>query len=372
MTRRFSLFRIAGFRISIDFTWFIVFGLAVWALAKGYFPGVLPGLSPSAYWMMGITAAFLLFASVVIHELSHSLVARRYGLEIKGITLFIFGGMAEMAEEPKDATTELRMAIAGPITSFGLGFLFFVSASVLEGILPLAIIAVIRYLAYLNFALAVFNLIPGFPLDGGRVLRALLWKKSGSFSRATNIASRAGKWFAYLLIFLGVFSVLSGQLNGLWYIFIGMFLHQAAHSSSLRVAYKNSLTGVKVADLMSRDVVAVDGSLSLDRLVDDYFFKHRFQGFPVLEGNRVRGCVTLKDVKDIPRDQWPETTAADLLDPECSTILLYPDQEAVEALGIMLRTDHGRLPVFADGRLVGIITRRDIMDLLQIKTDLGE
>jgi Zn-dependent protease/CBS domain-containing protein len=372
MTKRFSLIRLFGFQISIDYTWFIVFGLAVWALAKGYFPDALPGGRASTYWMMGILAALLLFVSVLLHELSHSIVARRQGLEIRGITLFIFGGMAEMAEEPRDASTELRMALAGPLTSFGLGCVFLITDVLLRSALPPAVAAVLRYVAYLNVALALFNIIPGFPLDGGRVLRALLWKKSGSLKRATNIASQAGKWFAYLLIVIGILFVLSGHLSGMWYVLIGMFLHQAAQISYMRVAYKDGLSGVKVGDLMSRDVVAVDGSLTLDRVVEDFFFKHRFHGFPVLVGAQVRGCITLKDVKEIPRARWATTSASDLLDPKDSSIVLHPDQEAVEALRLMLRMKQGRLPVFSGGRLVGLITRRDIMDLLQIKTDLGD
>ncbi|MFQ6093653.1 MAG: site-2 protease family protein [bacterium] len=372
MARKFNLVRISGFQISIDYTWFVIFGLVTWGLAKGYFPRALPGMSPSTYWAMGVVAALLLFASVLIHELSHSLVARRYGLQIRGITLFIFGGLAEMAEEPKQASTELRMAAAGPITSLALAAVCWTAAYFVGAVLSPAVGAVLRYVAYLNIILALFNLIPGFPLDGGRMLRAVLWRRTGSLKRATNIASRAGKWFAYFLIVLGILSVIAGNIRGLWYVLIGMFLHQAAQMSYIRVAYKDNLSGVKVGDLMSRDVVAIDGSLTLDRLVEDYFLKHRFQGFPVLEGNRVKGCVTLQDIKGIPRSQWTTTKTGDILQPLSGSQFLYPEGDAVEALSVMLRTGQGRLPVFAGERLVGIITRRDIMDLLQIKTDLGE
>lgn len=371
MGRKLSLVRISGFQIAIDYTWFIVFVLVAWGLSVGYFPGALPNMGRSTYWAMGIVASLLLFISVLLHELSHSLVARRYGLEIRGITLFIFGGLAEMTEEPKDASTELNMAIAGPIMSILIGVLCWIAAFLTGDIFLPPVGAVLRYLAYLNFVLALFNLIPGFPLDGGRVLRAVLWKKTGNFKRATNIASRAGKWFAYCLIGFGVFLGLNGNISGLWYVLIGMFLHQAAQMSYMRVAYKDNLSGVKVSDLMSRDVVSVDGSLSLDKLVEDYFFKHRFQGFPVLDGNRIRGCVTIHDVKEVPKSQWATTRIHDILKPLTDSQILHPDGDAVEALSIMLRTGQGRLPVFDGDQLVGVITRRDIMDLFQLKTDLG-
>ncbi|UCE17652.1 MAG: site-2 protease family protein [Gemmatimonadota bacterium] len=371
MTGRLNLVRISGFQIAIDYTWFIIFGLATWGLATGYFPRVLPGMSPLIYWVQGSIATVMLFASVLLHELSHSLVARRYGMEIRTITLFIFGGMAEMAEEPKDASSELNMAAAGPVTSLALGFLCWIVAFLMNSIVTPQVGTLIRYVAYLNVVLALFNIIPGFPLDGGRVLRAVLWRRTGNFKKATNIASRAGKMFAYLLLIVGILSVIGGNLSGIWYVLIGTFLHQAAQMSYMRVAYKENLSGVTVGDLMSRDVVVVDGSQNLDTLVEDFFFKHRFHGFPVLDGDRITGCVTLHDVKEIPRSQWATTRIKEIMAPLPAIEKLHPQGEAVEALSIMLRTGQGRLPVFAGDTLVGVITRRDIMDLFQIKTDLG-
>ena len=371
MFRRLNLVRIFGFQIAIDYTWFIVFGLVTYGLAKGYFPKFLHGMSSEVYWILGAVATLMLFASVVLHELSHSLVARRYGMEIRGITLFIFGGMAEMTEEPRDASSELKMASAGPLASIALGFLCLIIAFLTNSFIPPEVRALIRYVAYLNFILALFNIVPGFPLDGGRVLRALLWRRTGNFIRATIIASRVGKWFAYVLIALGILNVITENLTGIWYVLIGIFLYQAAHMSYMRVAYKENLSGVKVGDLMSRDVVAVDGSLSLVALVEDYFFKHRFHGFPVLEGSRITGCVTLHDVKEIPKADWTTTQTRDIMEPLTESQKLHPRTDAVEALSVMLRTGQGRLPVFLEERLVGVITRRDIMDLFHIKTDLG-
>ncbi|KPL06415.1 hypothetical protein AMJ71_09735, partial [candidate division TA06 bacterium SM1_40] len=293
MLRRIGLFRLFGIQVSLNYTWFIIFALITWTLAVRYFPSTYPGLSPWVYWLVGAVAALLLFVSVLFHEFSHSLVARRSGLPIKEITLFIFGGVAQMGEDVKDPRTELKMAVAGPAASVLLAVLFGASAAffyITVGRSPL--VAVLTYVATLNLILTFFNLVPGFPLDGGRVLRALLWMRTNDIRQATRIASAVGQGFAILLILLGVVSFLSGQLvSGVWLVLIGLFLKQAAELGYRQVMVRRSLMGIKVRELMTAEVVAVDPSLTLERLAHDYFLGYRYSSFPVLQEGEVVGMV---------------------------------------------------------------------------------
>ncbi|MBM4286420.1 MAG: site-2 protease family protein, partial [Deltaproteobacteria bacterium] len=220
-----TLFRLAGIRVALDFSWFIVFALVLLALSAGYFPRNYPGYDQTAYWLAGLVATLLFFASVVAHEISHSLMAIRSGIHIPEITLFIFGGVARLSEEPKDPKTELKIAVVGPLCSFALAALFWTLRVFLGGWLPDLFIAVLRYLAFINVALGIFNLVPGFPLDGGRILRALWWWRTGSLTRATKVAADLGKGFAVALMVLGALQIFAGALiNGVWFLFIGLFL----------------------------------------------------------------------------------------------------------------------------------------------------
>ncbi len=372
--RRLNLFRVLGFKISLDFSWFFILALVVWSLGDGYFPYVYPDLSVSTYWIMAVIAAVLLFVSVLIHELSHSVVARNHGLDISGIRLFIFGGVSEMTEEPKEASAEFRIAAAGPVISLALAALFFAISLLPIREWSLPTFAIFRYLALLNLLLAIFNMIPGFPLDGGRVLRALLWSRYNNLRKATNVAATVGKGFAFLLIAFGAITVFSGNiLNGIWYIFIGMFLNMAAESGKRQTIMREALSGVKIQDVMSREVVYVAPDITCKGLVDEYIMKYRFDMFPVVRNGVLVGIIQLDDVKEVPRHQWSETAIEEVMEPVREELILRPDDEAVECLQRMISSgEQGRMPVVNDeDDLVGVVTRRDILDLLRLKTDLG-
>jgi len=372
--RGLKLFRVLGIQISLNYTWFIVFGLIVWSLAMGYFPSSYPDLSRSAHLVMGFLGAFFLFLSVLVHELTHSYIAKREGIEVKEITLFIFGGVSQLAKEPEDPKKELKMAIGGPLSSLVLALIFWIVSKVTSPAPHLILITgLLGYLAAINLSLGIFNLIPGFPLDGGRVLRAFYWKKTGSLKKATRVASEAGKWIGVGIILLGLFWILTGNLiGGFWFVIIGIFLRSAAEEGLQQVVTKGALEGVKVKELMSRGIISVSPSLRIDRLVEDFYLTHTYITYPVVEGERVIGIITLKRVKEVPRDQWMEKTVREVMMPIQEEIMLDPDGEAVEALQKMIRTKEGRLPVVKDGKAMGMITRRDILNLLEIKTDLME
>jgi CBS domain-containing protein len=230
----------------------------------------------------------------------------------------------------------------------------------------------LNYLAFINLSLAIFNLIPGFPLDGGRVLRAIYWKKSGSLKRGTQIAAESGKWVGTGIILLGLFWILTGNLiGGFWFVIIGIFLRSAAEGGYQQAVMKGALEGVKVKDVMSRGVISVSPSLRIDELVEDFFLRHKHVTYPVTENDRIVGMITLKRVKEISRDQWAERTVREVMLPVREEILLDPEEEAVDALQRMVRTGEGRLPVVQNGRVVGMITRKDILNLLEIKSDLS-
>jgi Zn-dependent protease/CBS domain-containing protein len=323
---------------------------------------------------MGFLGAFFLFLSVLVHELTHSYIAKREGIEVKEITLFIFGGVSQLAKEPDDSKKELKVAIGGPLSSLVLAFIFWILSRVTSPVPHLILYTgLLGYLAFINLSLAIFNLIPGFPLDGGRVLRALYWRKTGSLKRATRIASETGKWIGVGIILFGLFLILMGNLvGGFWFVIIGIFLRSTAEGGFQQVVMKEALEGVKVRELMSQGAVSVPASLRVNQLVEDFYLTHRYITYPVTEGESIIGIVTLKQVKEVPRDKWMEKTVREVMMPLREEIMLDPDGEAVEALQKMIRTGEGRLPVVRDGKALGMITRRDILNLLEIKTDLAE
>jgi Zn-dependent protease/predicted transcriptional regulator len=374
MMKGVKLFRVLGIQISLNYTWFIVFGLITWSLASGYFPSYYPDLSRSAYWVMGFFGAFFLFLSVLVHELTHSYIAKREGIEVKEIILFIFGGISQLTKEPEDSKKELKVAIGGPLSSLVLALIFWILfKTTLRSPHLILFTGLLGYLAFINLSLAIFNLIPGFPLDGGRVLRALYWRKTGSLKKATRIASETGKWIGVGIIILGLFWILTGNLiGGFWFVIIGIFLRSAAEGGLQQVVMKGALEGVKVRELMSHGIISVEPSLHINRLVEDFYLTHKHITYPVVKDGKIIGIVTLKQVKEVPRDQWVEKTVREVMMPIREEIMLDPDGEAVDALQKMIRTGEGRLPVVKDGKVVGMVTRKDILSLLEIKTDLTE
>lgn len=379
--RSFKLITLFNIPVEINYSWFIILGLIIFTLARGYFPATNPELPEMAYWLMAAAAALLLFASLLTHEFSHSLVAMRNNLPIHGITLFVFGGVAHLEKEPASPSVEFRMAAAGPAMSFFLSLCFFALTQILFSLgQPAYLLAIFNYLFILNLAVGIFNLIPGFPLDGGRLLRAALWRLTGDLKRATRIASFFGKIFAYLLMAYGALNLFAGSLiTGLWFIFIGLFLLEAADTSYQQIVMRKALTGVRVEHVMTRQVVTVPAELTLDKLVDDYFFRFRYTSFPVVKDDALLGLVTLHAIKEIIRESWPQVSAAEIMIPLSAGIVVNKDLDVIDALAKMASTGSGRLLVAEDlpagqagHKLIGILTQRDIIRLFEFKSNIEE
>ncbi len=371
MSSGIKIFKVLGIQISLDYTWFIVFGLFGWSLAYGYFPHYYPGLEKTVYLFMGFASALLLFGCVLIHELSHSYTANRLGLDISEITLFIFGGVARLTREPEEPMVELKIAVAGPIASGVLALIFWGLSKTLEAEAYPVVYAILSYLAMINIVLLVFNMIPGFPLDGGRVLRSLWWAKTGNMTAATKAASQVGKGFAIFLIGMGFFQIMVGNfIGGLWAILIGFFLQQAAVSGYRELVFKHALDGVKVCDIMSGDVVSIREDYALSEAVDKYFFTFHYVSFPVIAGGRVAGLLTLNNVRGLDKKEWGHTLARDVMLRLGPDDLLAPEESALSALKKISMGTVGRGAVVKNGRLVGMISRGDIMRFMELKAML--
>src|SRR5579875_3872148 len=371
--RGVRLAKIFGIELWIDYSWLVIFALLLWSLAGSYFPHEYPGLGTVAYWIMGAVSAVLLFVCVLLHELSHSYVAQKSGIAVRKITLFIVGGVAHISQEARSAKTEFNIAVVGPISSFVLAAIYWILAKSDFASADKRLLAIFNYLAFINIALVIFNMIPGFPLDGGRILRAYLWNRWQDVRKATYTVSQIGSGFGVGLMLLGLISVFLGNLiGGIWFIFIGMFLNQAARSGYQMTVLHDALSGVKVKNIMTSDVISVPESISLHDLVQNYFYRYLFVSFPVVndEGQLV-GMVSVNQVKDVPKDSWYEKKVRDVMIKASEIQVLSPNAEAWGTLSLLMRNEFGKIPVVDGERLVGIITRRDIMTRLMIKSDLG-
>jgi Zn-dependent protease/predicted transcriptional regulator len=358
-----KIITIWGIPIKVHFSWLIVFGLITWSLSTYYFPKAAPELPAASYWIKGSLGAILLFASVTFHELAHSFVSRRYKITIISITLFIFGGVAQMKGEPPTPKAELRIAIAGPLSSFFLSGVFFLFYAAVRS--P-GMKALYSYLAQINLILGIFNLIPGFPMDGGRVLRSLIWGKTKDYFRATKKASGLGQKIALFFIFFGLFSILTGFTGGFWLMLIGWFLYTAAQASYQQASFQETLSGLKVRDVMVRNIVTVDSSVTIEEAVNKYFLKYGYGGFPVFEGGRFLGIITLKEVKDVPRGDWMKVKVSDVAIPHNREWEISPEDGVLKALELMLTKDKGRLAVTEDDKIIGLITRNGIARYVQV------
>ena len=369
-----TLFRIFGFEVKVDWSWLILGALIVWSLATGLFPVWYKGLTRSDYWIMGIAGAVGLFLSIVFHELWHSLIARRFGLNMRGITLFLFGGVSEMADEPPSPKAEFFLAVAGPLSSVCLAAVLLVSSYLLRGQGPMTpVTGVLNYLGFLNLVLAGFNLIPAFPLDGGRVLRAVLWGTWNDIRRATRVASSIGAGLGAGLMFLGIVQFFMGRsVGGIWTFVIGMFVRSTARSSYRQLVFRRALEGVPVKKFMVADAVTVVPATSVEKLVEDYVYKYHFKMYPVVEGGKLAGCVTIDQVKDLPRGEWAAHEVGEMARACSAENTIGPDEDVMKALALMQRTGRSRLMVADGDRLAGVISLKDIMGYIALKLDLEE
>ncbi len=358
--------KIFGISIDLDYSWFLIVGLLTWILAVGYYPVEFKNWSSGEYWLMGLITAVMLFVSVLIHELGHSVVAKHYGIPVPRITLFVFGGVSQIAEEPPSAAKEFWIAIVGPLVSFALAALFWELEPVVSFSSPL--LALTEYLALINFILALFNLIPGFPLDGGRVLRAIVWRVTGKYQRATVVAGFTGRFFGFLLIFVGVWQALGGNLlNGLWIAFIGWFLESAAGSQLQQEALKNVIGEHSVLEAMRRDFPHISGNITLQELVDKHVLPGGARYFVVSDDiTGPAGMVTLSGIRSVPRSDWLTTTASQVMVPLQKLDTIRPDARLWSALEKMGRDGVNQLPVVDGNGIVGILSREDILHYLSV------
>ncbi|MBM3166036.1 MAG: CBS domain-containing protein [Chloroflexi bacterium] len=368
-----SIGKAFGIPLRIHYSWFIVFVLVTWSLTIGYFPQAYPHWNLVTSIFAGVITSLLFFASVLVHELTHSLIARSAGIPIVSITLFIFGGVSQMGEEPRQPQVEFRMAFAGPLASLVLGGIFLAGWVWLRSVPQFEFVAAIcRWLGPINIFLAAFNLIPGFPLDGGRVLRSLLWWRSGNLNSATKIASNVGRGIGYLLILGGIIIVFRGDfISGLWLAFIGWFLENAAAGSYRQLALQDMLKGHKVSELMTHDCPVVSPDMVVLQLVNEQILTSGRRCFPVVRNDRVLGLVTLHDIKAVPRDRWGAKTVGEVMTPLSNLKLVGPDEELTTALKMLTEQNINQLPVVKDGKIVGMVARDNLLSFISVRGELG-
>lgn len=363
--------RAFGISLKLNYSWFIVFGLVTWALTTSYFPVTFPDWSLTTSIIAGIVTSLLFFGSVLAHELMHSVVAQSTGIKVHSITLFIFGGVSQMTEEPRNPKDELRIALAGPLTSLVIGGVFWAIWFWL-GETSQFLNAIAFWLGMINIFLAAFNLIPGFPLDGGRVLRSILWLRSQNLRRATRVASNIGRGVGYLFIFGGIFFVFRGLwFNGLWLALIGWFLENAAVGSYRQVALQEILQGHVASEIMTRDCPIVTPELTIEQLVNRHILASGVRCFPVVSDNRVMGLITLNNIKTVPRERWNTQTVKDSMTPleKLKSVSLSEDLSTV--LRIMAEEDVNQVPVVEGGNIVGMIARDNLLSFISVRGELG-
>jgi Zn-dependent protease/CBS domain-containing protein len=371
MTRQnIPLGRIFRIPIGLDYSWFVIFALLTWMLAGSYYPAEFKDWPPWLYWFMGAVTAIMLFVSVLLHELGHSAVALWYKIPVRSITLFLFGGVAQIGGEPPSAIAEFLIAIAGPLVSLVLAVFFYLVQPLVAGMEPLLGLA--EYLAYINLALVVFNLIPGFPLDGGRVFRAIVWATTGSMHRATVVAANVGRFFAFLFVVAGVWQMFNGNFGGgLWIAFIGWFLDNAASAEVQQVTIQGLLAGHRVSQAMSTHCAAVPADLTLQQLVDEHILGSGQRCFLVNRGDNTIGLMTLHRIKEVPPAAWATTSAAQAMLPLEQLKRIDSDTELWAALQKMDRDGVNQLPVTRDHHVIGMLSREDVITFLRTLQELG-
>ena len=384
--------KIFGIRISIDLSWLLIFLLVMWNLAGGVFPSMHPNWPITLNWAIGFLAAVLFFLSVLAHELAHSLVATARGLPVRKITLFLFGGVSNIEREPESPASEFLITIVGPLTSIVLGLLFLTLGWITAGRNPILlgltgfgisqlnpIATIFLWLGPINFLLGVFNLIPGFPLDGGRVLRSILWGITGNLRRATKISTIVGQAIGWIFIVLGIAMVFglsipifgTGLISGLWLAFIGWFLNNAAVQSNRQVVIEDILDGVPVVRLMRKNLPTVQSDVPVSTLVDQYMMGTDERTFPVTSGQQLLGLVCVEDVRKVPREKWDTTNVSEIMTPASELDMVTPYVDATEAFNKLSTRDVRQIPVVQNGQLLGLIRRQDILRWLQLHSSMA-
>jgi Zn-dependent protease/CBS domain-containing protein len=373
-----KLFRIAGIDIGIHFSWIFIFVFFAWTLAASYFPTLYPNWSSTAYWIIGIITSLLLFVSVLIHEIAHSLVARARGLPVNSITLFILGGVSNLEEEPKAPMIEFSMAVVGPLTSLLLALIFWLivrftgaPTSTSPADLTTYTLATIGFLAYINLVLGIFNLLPGFPMDGGRVLRSIIWGATKNLTRATDIAGIIGQVFGWALIALGVYYVIIGAIfSGIWAAFIGWFLMSAADSSRKEVKLRERLGNVKVRELMNMNVPTISPDTSVQDMVSGIFRRQHDRAVPVCQAGQLTGIATIDDIRKVPQDRWANTPVKNIMTSD-KLYTVAPDDNLTTAYELIARHNINQVLIKDGGQCAGLLTRADIIRYIQMSQELG-
>jgi Zn-dependent protease/CBS domain-containing protein len=370
MKASFKLFRIAGITIGIHYTWIFAFIFFSWTLAQAYFPSLYPDWSTALYWVTGIIGSLLIFVSVLLHELAHSLVAKTRGVAVQSITLFLLGGASNLEEEPDKPAAEFFMAIVGPLSSLALAaILWGLSLLPIDKTTPLA--ALLSYIAIVNMYLGVFNLLPGFPMDGGRVLRSLIWGSTGSLSRATNIASIVGQFFGWAFIGLGLFLMISVSfINGLWIAFLGWFLNSSADASRKEVALRERLSHIKVKELMNPNITTIEPETTVEDMVNNIFRRQHGRAVPVCKDGRLIGIATITDVKKLTPDKWASTPIKQIMTSQ-PLYTVSPEDNLNTAMVLIAKNDVNQVLINDNGKCGGLLSRADIIRLIQVNRELG-
>jgi Zn-dependent protease len=372
MVSSFRIGRIFGIDIGVHWSWIFIFFIVTWLFATGVFEHFYPEWSGGQRWAGGAVVAGIFFISILLHELSHALVATANGLPVRGITLFVFGGVSNLSAEPDSAALEFKIAAVGPATSLALGALFAAGWAIIRPFDD-GIAGISANLALINTALAVFNMLPGFPLDGGRVFRAIIWSRNRDRLAATRTASRVGEWIAYGIMGIGVVYVFFGSLfSGIWFLLIGFFLRNASSASYEQLVIETTLSGINVRDVMKSDVPTVPSDLPIEELVQEHVLRRNARCFAVVDDGRFSGLITLTDVRNIARDDWPHTTVAQAMTPPDRLHSVAPSENLAGVLQRLSEHDVNQLPVIEGGRVLGLITRGDMMRFIQVRRDLAE
>ena len=362
--------RIAGIDIGIHYTWILIFVLITWSLAVGFFPVEYPGWADWLYWLTSIVAGLLLFVSVLIHELAHSLVAKSRGLPVKNITLFLLGGVSNLETEPEKPGVEFAVSIVGPLASVAIAGVFWLVYTF--NLIPIvSAIAIAKYLAIVNILLAAFNILPGFPLDGGRVLRAIIWGATNDLKKATNIASTVGQVFGWIMIAVGVVMALTGNLiSGIWLGLIGWFLNGAAEASRRELELRSLWLNVRVSNVMNDKPEIIEPGAPIEKLVNEIYVRRGLRSAPVVEDGRLKGIVTLADIKKIPMAEWRNTSVSSVMTRQ-PLKTVKPEDNMSTAVQLMAVHGLDQLPVVVDDRILGMLGRADIIRYVQVHHELG-